>query len=156
MIWTSAVFSFLWLECLVKYLLDYQNYKFSKKNERKKHLKFKFSRYIQVTAEQGRQYIYTIRHDRGVKPGHMGFNAIQRKQALLSLDQEVWHRRFAVISLVVKWYDFINSSYMRCCVVIRHQILLIVFTWDTVQILQDLKKKSLYWLSEDKLLNCSV
>ncbi|XP_050728281.1 vesicle-fusing ATPase 1-like isoform X1 [Eriocheir sinensis] len=46
-------------------------------------------KYIQVTAEQGRQYIYTIRHDRGVKPGHMGFNAIQRKQAMLSLDQEI-------------------------------------------------------------------
>ncbi|KAG0721371.1 Vesicle-fusing ATPase 1 [Chionoecetes opilio] len=29
-------------------------------------------KYVHVTAEQGRQYIYTIKHDRGVKAGHMG------------------------------------------------------------------------------------
>ncbi|XP_045104139.1 vesicle-fusing ATPase 1-like isoform X2 [Portunus trituberculatus] len=55
-------------------------------------------KYIQVIADQGRQFIYTIRHDRGVKPGHMGFNAIQRKQALLSLDQEVCHNKCALSS----------------------------------------------------------
>ncbi|XP_047488495.1 vesicle-fusing ATPase 1-like isoform X3 [Penaeus chinensis] len=46
-------------------------------------------KYIQITADHQKKFIYTIRHDRGVKPGHMGFNAIQRKQALLSLDQEI-------------------------------------------------------------------
>ncbi|XP_064079732.1 vesicle-fusing ATPase 1-like isoform X2 [Macrobrachium nipponense] len=46
-------------------------------------------KYVQVTADHGKTYIYTIRQDRGVKQGTMGFNAIQRKQALLSLDQEI-------------------------------------------------------------------
>ncbi|KAK7079234.1 hypothetical protein SK128_001838, partial [Halocaridina rubra] len=45
--------------------------------------------YVQVTADHGKQYIYTIRQDRGVKASHMGFNAIQRKQAMLSLDQDI-------------------------------------------------------------------
>lgn len=46
-------------------------------------------KYVQITADHAKQYIYTIRQDRGVKQGHMGFNAIQRKQAMLSLDQEI-------------------------------------------------------------------
>ncbi|XP_066965337.1 vesicle-fusing ATPase 1-like isoform X2 [Macrobrachium rosenbergii] len=46
-------------------------------------------KYVQVTADHGKSYIYTIRQDRGVKQGQMGFNAIQRKQAMLSLDQEI-------------------------------------------------------------------
>ncbi|KAK8749375.1 hypothetical protein OTU49_015812, partial [Cherax quadricarinatus] len=46
-------------------------------------------KYIQVTNDQAKHFIYTIRHDRGVKPGHIGFNAIHRKQAMLSLDQEI-------------------------------------------------------------------
>ncbi|XP_068237665.1 vesicle-fusing ATPase 1-like isoform X2 [Palaemon carinicauda] len=55
-------------------------------NENDFPLKVKF---VQVTADHGKPFIYTIRQDRGVKQGHMGFNAIQRKQAMLSLDQEI-------------------------------------------------------------------
>ncbi|KAB7498877.1 Vesicle-fusing ATPase 1 [Armadillidium nasatum] len=37
----------------------------------------------------GKTFIFTIKHDKGVKPGYMGFNVIQRKQGLLSIDQEI-------------------------------------------------------------------
>jgi len=46
-------------------------------------------RLVKITVDNGRQFIYTIRHNHQVKQGFLGFNVIQRKQALLSLDQEL-------------------------------------------------------------------
>ncbi|XP_045607834.2 vesicle-fusing ATPase 1 isoform X1 [Procambarus clarkii] len=64
--------------------LSYTNCVIVNENDFPLHIK-----YARVTADQGKQYIYTLKHDRVVKPGHMGFNAIHRKQAMLSLDQEI-------------------------------------------------------------------
>ncbi|KAK8387728.1 hypothetical protein O3P69_018314 [Scylla paramamosain] len=44
--------------------------------------------YVKVKGGDG-THIYTIIRHQGVLPGYVGFNAIQRKHALLSLDQEI-------------------------------------------------------------------
>lgn len=44
--------------------------------------------YVKVNTGQG-SFVYTIIRHQGVKPGYVGFNAIQRKHAYLSLEQEI-------------------------------------------------------------------
>lgn len=55
-----------------------------------------YYRYVSVTAE-GKTNIFTIKHDKAIKPGYMGFNVIQRKQGLLSIDQDVSYFLFVII-----------------------------------------------------------
>ncbi|KAG7167450.1 Vesicle-fusing ATPase 1-like 2, partial [Homarus americanus] len=73
-------------------------------------------KYVRITADQGKQYLYTIKQDRAVRPGHMGFNAIQRKEAMLSLDQEIRVEPFVhnlktqLIGTLVMEADFLQKK----------------------------------------------
>lgn len=70
--------------------------------------------YVRVKGGEG-THIYTIIRHQGVLPGYVGFNAIQRKHALLSLDQEIavepYHPRphRDLIGTLVLEMDFYNK-----------------------------------------------
>ncbi|MCL4129462.1 UNVERIFIED_CONTAM: hypothetical protein GTU68_013512 [Idotea baltica] len=72
-------------------------------------------RYVTITAD-GKNNIFTIKHDKSIKSGYMGFNVIQRKQSLLSIDQDIRVEPYVpdpqrqLISTIVIEADFLQKK----------------------------------------------
>ncbi|KAK4322272.1 hypothetical protein Pmani_006971 [Petrolisthes manimaculis] len=75
-------------------------------------------KYVYVTSEYGKKYLYNIRSDSSIQPVCMGFNAIQRKEAMLSLNQEIqvepYHPNLQnnLIGTLVVEVDYIQKKLM--------------------------------------------
>ncbi|KAK3879166.1 hypothetical protein Pcinc_016244 [Petrolisthes cinctipes] len=75
-------------------------------------------KYVHVTSEYGKKYLYNIRSDSSIQPSCMGFNAIQRKEAMLSLNQEIqvepYHPNLQnnLIGTLVVEVDYIQKKLM--------------------------------------------
>ncbi|KAK8749377.1 hypothetical protein OTU49_015813 [Cherax quadricarinatus] len=73
-------------------------------------------KYVLIIVDYSKKYIYTVKHDRSIKPGYIGFNAIHRKQAVLSLDQEIaaepfmYNPQTQLIATLVLEADFLQKK----------------------------------------------
>jgi hypothetical protein len=53
-----------------------------------------YIRHIEVQTSPGQSFIFSVRHFRGIPAGSIGFSLLQRKWAVLSLNQDIDVRPF--------------------------------------------------------------
>lgn len=77
--------------------------------------KYFFLRHVEI-ANQSAKHIFTVRGDNLVSMGEIGFNAFQRKWAMISVDTKLnvvpfqFDLRFQSINIITIEVDFLNKK----------------------------------------------